>query len=120
MKCECGEELVEGADACSKCGAAVPGAASALHAASGPVMTAEQAPYVEMETSLGIIVFELYWQYAPLACQVRRHAGESIILRTCACTHTHELWWCRHPICMSVFRCSYIKSRHLVRPALAV
>ena len=34
------------------------------------VMTPESAPYIEMETSLGTIVIELYWQYAPLTCQV--------------------------------------------------
>ena len=35
-------------------------------------MTPESAPYVEMETSLGTFVIELYWQYAPRTCQVRR------------------------------------------------
>ncbi len=34
------------------------------------VMTPESAPYIVMETSLGTIVIELYWQYAPLTCQV--------------------------------------------------
>mmetsp|Transcript_86292 Transcript_86292/g.140082 ORF Transcript_86292/g.140082 Transcript_86292/m.140082 type:complete len:207 (+) Transcript_86292:67-687(+) len=63
----CGEcELDLGSGSCAQCSAA---AAAALKAASGPLMTAEQAPYVEMETSIGTIVFELYWQYAPLACQ---------------------------------------------------
>jgi hypothetical protein len=34
------------------------------------LMTPGSAPYIEMETSLGTIVIELYWQYAPLTCQV--------------------------------------------------
>ncbi len=40
--------------------------------AGDAVMTPESAPYVEMETSLGTFVIELYWQYAPRTCQVRR------------------------------------------------
>jgi len=34
------------------------------------VLTAEQAPYVAMETSAGPLVLELYWKYAPKACAV--------------------------------------------------
>ena len=41
-------------------------------AEGGAVMTPESAPYVEMVTSLGTIVIELYWQHAPRTCQVRR------------------------------------------------
>ena len=33
------------------------------------VLSAEAAPYIEMETSLGTFVLELYWSYAPMTCQ---------------------------------------------------
>jgi hypothetical protein len=42
-----------------------------VHVDPQMVVTAAQAPFVRMQTSLGELVIELYWPYAPLTCQVR-------------------------------------------------
>ena len=36
----------------------------------GEVLCAGQAPFVALETSVGTMVVELYWQYAPKTCAV--------------------------------------------------
>ena len=69
MECsKCKADLPDKATVCTNCG--TPSAATINPAVGSVVMTADSAPFVAMETSLGKIVIELYWQYAPKTCQV--------------------------------------------------
>lgn len=44
-------------------------AGAVVSGVSRVVVTAEEAPYVILETSMGKIVVELYWKHAPKSCQ---------------------------------------------------